>query len=144
MEAKTADEIMGFEYDWLAVDADGHIGLFSTAGGGFAPPEFLQDIDAHDAGVEALMASPASTVCRFFPEVAIGLPNAWKDAAERGLFAFDSDPNGGPYRLVASPENPATLIEVPEETRSAASLVKLHSVRFGAWADTEGAVLPWP
>ena len=135
---------MGFEYDWLAVDADGHIGLFSTAGGGFAPPEFLQDTDAHDTGIEALMASPPSTRSRFFPDVATGLSNAWKEAAARGLFAFDSDPNGGPYRLVASPENPASVTEIPEETRSAASLVKLHTVRFGALGDTDGALLPWP
>src|SRR5437899_85750 len=41
MGAKSADEILGLEFDWLASDADGHVALFSTAGGGYAPEDFL-------------------------------------------------------------------------------------------------------
>lgn len=48
MAQETQDSIQGFEYDWLACDQDGFVGFFSTAGGGYAPDEFLQDVDAHD------------------------------------------------------------------------------------------------
>ncbi len=30
MSAKMADEMLGVEYDWLALDADGHVALFTT------------------------------------------------------------------------------------------------------------------
>src|SRR5262245_52257163 len=52
VSAKSADEILGLEFDWLASDADGHVALFSTAGGGFAPDEFLSDTDAHDRAID--------------------------------------------------------------------------------------------
>lgn len=59
MRAKSAAEILGLEFDWLASDADGHVALFSTAGGGYTPEAFLQDTDAHDR------AAPASTTALF-------------------------------------------------------------------------------
>lgn len=135
MTEKTSEEIRGLEYDWLAVDANGHVALFSTAGGGYAPPEFLRDTDLHDAGIDALMASPRRTTARFFPKVANGLPNAWKSAAESGAYAFDSDPSGGAYRLVASPEIPALIDDFPESTRLAAKRVHLADVSFQAMED---------
>ena len=114
MAVKTAEEIRGFEYDWLAVDEAGHVALFSTAGGGYAPPEFLQDTAAHDEAIAVVMALPATTPSRFGPEVKPpGLENTWKRAAERGLYAFDSDSLGGPYRLVASPYTPTFVWELP-------------------------------
>lgn len=50
-EMTTNDDIRGSEYDWLAVDIEGFVGLFSTAGGGDAPDAFLEDIDAFDAAI---------------------------------------------------------------------------------------------
>lgn len=48
MVNKSRDEIHGLEFDWLARDADGNVALLSTAGGGYAPEEFLRDTDLHD------------------------------------------------------------------------------------------------
>jgi hypothetical protein len=36
MTSKAPEEILGLEFDWLASDADGHVALFSTAGGHLA------------------------------------------------------------------------------------------------------------
>ena len=130
MSEKPPEDILGFEYDWLAIDKDGHLGLFSTAGGGRAPRSFLADTDAHDAGLDALMASRATTSARFFCEIKAGLDNAWKKAAERGVYAFDSDPNGAPYRLVAAPQDAVTTDGVPEATAEAAGMVKLDYLCF--------------
>jgi hypothetical protein len=84
--AKSADDIRGVEYDWLASDADGHIALFTTAGAGFAPEEFLRNTDEHDAAIAAVLAAKASTSSRFAPELAPGLENTWRLMAERGVF----------------------------------------------------------
>ncbi len=49
--ATTVDDLRGLEFDWLAVDADGHVAFLSTAGGGDVPAGV--DPDAHDAAIEA-------------------------------------------------------------------------------------------
>ncbi|MBK6685988.1 MAG: hypothetical protein IPG45_16055 [Deltaproteobacteria bacterium] len=103
MASKTCAEIQGKEYDWLGCDWGGNIALFSTAGAGYAPPAFLRDTEAHDVAIQQILGLPATTAARFFPTVAPGLSNTWRLVAERGLYAYDCDPNGGPYRLVAAP-----------------------------------------
>ncbi|HET6148599.1 MAG TPA: hypothetical protein VFH68_13780 [Polyangia bacterium] len=130
MGAKTAADIAGLEFDWLASDADGHVALFSTAGGGYAPDGFLRDTERHDVAIGAILAHPESTSARFAPELAPGLKNTWRMVAERGLFAFDADCNGGPYNLVAAPETPARLTELPMEAGRVAGAMKLPHLRF--------------
>jgi hypothetical protein len=130
MGGKTSDEILGSEYDWLAGDADGRVALFSTAGGGYAPEAFLLDTDAHDAAIDTILASPASTVARFSPQLPPGLKNTWRVVAERGLFAFDSDPQGGPYRLVAAPQEPIRLSELPGPASTVVGQLVFPHLRF--------------
>ncbi|WP_437539614.1 hypothetical protein WME79_24625 [Sorangium sp. So ce726] len=127
---KSAEEILGLEFDWLASDADGFVALFSTAGGGYAPDEFLRDTDAHNAAIDVVLASPASTVARFAPELPPGLKNTWRMAAERGLFAFDSDLHGGPYRMVAAPADPIRIVDLPTLVIDIVARLKLRQVRF--------------
>lgn len=130
MTAKTADEIRGFEFDWLASDADGHVALFSTAGGGFAPPEFLVDTDAHDAAIDSILARRASMRAISARELKLSVENTWTAVAERGLFAFDSDPNGGPYRRVAVPERAIGVADLPEPAAAVVKRLVLGNVRF--------------
>jgi hypothetical protein len=111
MHAKSAQDIVGLEYDWLGTDADGHIALFSTAGGGYAPDAFLINTDAHDAAIEAILAEPATTIARVAPNYP---ENTWRLVAERGVFAFDADPLGGPYKLVAAPGVGVVVDELPK------------------------------
>lgn len=130
MEAKSAAEILGFEFDWLAADAEGHVAMFSTAGGGYAPEAFLRDTNAHDEAIDALLASPASTTARLAPALPPGMKNTWRDVAERGLFAFDSDVHGGPYRLVAAPEVPIKMGQLPLAISCVLGNLELRHVRF--------------
>ena len=123
-------QILGGEYDWLGVDSNGHVGLFSTAGGGRTPRAVLVDVDAHEVGLDALMARSATTSARFFPQVRKGLENDWRAAAERGVFAFDSDVYGSPYRLVAAPERPIGLADLPLAAATAAGRVRLGHLCF--------------
>ncbi|MBU8900117.1 hypothetical protein KRR26_31380 [Corallococcus sp. M34] len=130
MTQKTADDIRGLEYDWLAVDADGHVGFFSTAGGGYAPDGFLADAESFGATIEALEASPATTTARFAPSLTSEYTNSWRLMAERGLFAFDSDFFGGPYRLVAAPEVPVRVTDLPARVVEVLTRVVLRDLRF--------------
>jgi hypothetical protein len=117
MGATTAAEIWGLEFDWLATDADRQVGFFTTAGGGYAPPEFLGDTDAHEAAIAAILALPPTTTARFAPVVGSGLRNDWRLMAERGVFAYDADANGGPYRLVAAPTDAILVETLPDGAR---------------------------
>jgi hypothetical protein len=117
-ETQPEDPLRGLDYDWLARDGDDHVALFSTAGGGYTPEDFVQNTDAHIAAIDAILALPPSTSARFAPELGTGCTNTWRLVAERGLFAFDSDFRGadfpgGPYCLVAAPERPIAAAELP-------------------------------
>lgn len=124
MASKSAAEILGIEHDWLGCDSNGHTALFSTAGAGYAPAEFLRDTDAHDIAIPEVLALPPTTEARFFPTVAPRLVNTWRLVAERGLYAYDCDPSGGPYHLVAAPVVAAKGDALPSEVVSVATTVR--------------------
>ena len=130
MGAKSADDIWGAEYDWLAGDGDGHVALFSTAGGGYAPDAFLQDTDAHAAAIRAVLACPTNTSARFAPTLAANCENTWKLVAQRGLFAFDADVDGGPYRLVAAPEAAINVDHLPDAVGALIRHLTFPRLRF--------------
>ncbi len=108
----TRAQLTGFEYDWLAVDHLGQLALLSTAGSGFVPTEVARTMEAHQAALDVLFARPPSTEVRRAPVFGPGVDNTWAKAAARGVFGFDSDPNGGPYRLVAVPRTPLLLTQL--------------------------------
>ncbi len=137
----TNEDIHGLEYDWLAVDSAGHIGLFSTAGGGVAPQAFLEDIEAFDVAITEILSLPPSTDANCNRVLPAGLINTWRLVAERGLFAFDSDPLGGPYRLIATPHTPVSVEHLPEKIRKVASRVVLSRVSFADAAEIAPAQL---
>ena len=124
------EDIQGLEYDWLAVDAQGFVALLSTAGGGRVPDAFLQDVDAFDVAIQSVLSLPASTAADCSLELAAPLVNTWKLVAERGLFACDSDPNGGPYRRIARPIAPVRIDDLPTSIAVVARSVLLTNVAF--------------
>jgi hypothetical protein len=126
----TNDDIRGHEYDWLAVDADGVVGFFSTAGGGYAPEAFLEDIDAFDSAITTILSLPATTSSTCVRELPPGHTNTWRLMADRGLFAFDSDPLGGPYRLIAAPHQAIAPDSLPSSVRLVLERLVLPSVTF--------------
>lgn len=145
MSFRSLLEIQGFEHDWLCSDALGNVGLFTTGGGGWAPEDYLRRADVHAAAVRTLLSGPKGTTAVFAPSLGAEYENDWRGAAERGVFAFDCDANGGPYRLVAKPLIAVTLAQVPPDVHAAAARVHLGLARFGALADgaslTPSAVL---
>ena len=126
----SSDDIQGLECDWLAVDSEGCVGLFSTAGGGYAPDAFLEAIDAFDSAIATILSLPATVSAACYRELPMGLTNTWKLIAERGVFAFDSDSLGGPYRLVAAPRTPVALDRLPVMVRDVVGRIVLPGVVF--------------
>lgn len=133
MTAKSRDEILGIEYDWLGSDGDGYVAIFTTAGGSHAPEEFLRDTDEHDRAIEVVLALPPSTAAVFAPKLKPGLKNTWLDLAERGFFGFDGDPNGGPYGKVAAPVRPVHVDDLPPEVATVARRLVFPHLNFTTW-----------
>jgi hypothetical protein len=107
-----------------------HVGYFTAAGGGYTPPEFLRDTDAHQAAVAAILAMPATTTPRFAPELDARAINEWRLVAERGLFAYNSDTSGGPHQLLAAPEAPVLATALPAAVMSVLDNLVYRDLRF--------------
>lgn len=136
MATLSVEATRGLEYDWLAVDAIGHVGFFSTAGAGRAPRALLEDAPGYERAIDLLLGGDPVTDAAFFPTVRSGLTNAWRLAAERGVFAFDASPVDPTYRLVAAPRLPIRSEHLPEFVYTVAHRVALKAVEFGG---NEGA-----
>ena len=126
----TALSIEGREFDWLAIDAVGHVALLSTAGGGFVPDAALDIMGEYDDAIDAILAFPENTVAAYAPTIPAHLTNTWRLVAERGLYAFDADANGGPYRCVAAPHVAIQADHLPALARSLALRFVLTARRF--------------
>ena len=84
-------ELSGFEFDRFAVDSNGNLALFATAGEGFVPDFVGEHHEEHSSLSDSLPAPHAGT------------PAIWNDYAALGLFVFDWALPGGPYEKRASP-----------------------------------------
>lgn len=84
-------DLRGIEFDWFAVDSDGNVALFATAGEGFFPESVADHHDMHAAVSESI------------PAPRTGTAEVWLDYASVGLYVFDWALPGGPYERRASP-----------------------------------------
>lgn len=123
-------DIRGFEYDWLARDAVGRIAMLSSAGAGLAPLAFRRDVKSHELAIEALLRGPTRSAVVEAPVLKNELINTWRLVVERGLFAYDADPNGGPYVRVGVPASPVALDELPERLRAVVMDLCFPDLRF--------------
>ncbi len=129
MATRSREYIEGFEFDWLACDADGHVALFSTAGGGYAPEEFLEDVEAHERAIGLVLSEGP------------GGEDTWSRCGERGLFAYDSDYLGSPYRRIAAPERALRLEELPPQVVDVVRRVVFNGLRFSEENELSGELL---
>lgn len=83
---------LGEDFDWFAIDPEGAVALFATAGQGFVPPLVVEFHVMHETvagGIE-------------YPNW--GTDEIWNDAAKLGLYVFDWALPDGPYELVSAPQ----------------------------------------
>lgn len=108
-------DLTGFEFDWFAVDTDGNLALFATAGEGFVPESAAEHHVDHSALSDSL------------PAPRVGTPQVWQDYADAGLYVFDWVLPGGPYERRESPaarpnaKLQAEVLALPELPRFGAS-----------------------
>lgn len=85
------EELEGREFDWFAIDSEGNVGLFSTAGEGFIPDTVMNAYSEHDKISEQL-ESPNW-----------GSSEVWSDYSKLGLYVYDWNLHGGPYKQERAP-----------------------------------------
>ena len=84
-------ELEGREFDWYAIDTEGNLALFSTAGEGFIPEYILNHFTKHDEISDSLESPNWGSNEVFF------------DYGKLGFYVFDWDLPGGPYRKQCEP-----------------------------------------
>ena len=100
--------LRGLEFDWLAVDAIGHVGWFWTAGGGNAPTDVVARIEGHAAAIDAIAKIAPTTR----PVERLG-EGELSQAGARGVFVFDSSFHADPYQRMVTPVVPALITDLP-------------------------------
>ena len=128
MTIKTPEEIRGLEYDWLACDDLNQVALLSTAGGGYVPSNFLANTDEYDHAIDCILGMPV--VISTNESIKENLDDIWGRVAERGIYAFDSDSFGGPYRIAGRPLRPALVKDFPVEVAAVFLKIRFTGLRF--------------
>src|SRR5262249_20308087 len=77
----------GWDYAWLAVDACGHVAIFTNAGVGPIPVAVLADRKTADRAEELVRQLPERGGCELL--VSFPRPDDFIGFARRGLFAYD-------------------------------------------------------
>jgi hypothetical protein len=119
------------DWDWYAVDECGAIGHFTTAGFRRLPLAIKSDFEAAERCSKYFFDEAAVTTAYSVSGDLVNEVGNFKDdkerqhylrsfvqMAERGLFSFDTKPLiavPGRYYLVASPENPLHINELPSD-----------------------------
>ena len=126
MEVLVEHEFYRMEFDWLGSDESGEIGFFSSAGYGLVPEHALENADAlADLGTEVRsIRSPCSALVHVAPARDI---SDWVEIATYGFHALDWRADQAAYELIASPEVPCMVEDLPGSLKS--SLVVL-TLRF--------------
>ena len=115
-------DLQGTEFDWFAVDSNGHIALFATAGEGFVPEAVIHCYENH------------SVISDSLPTPRYGTPEVWGDYADLGLFVLDWALPGGPYEMRAVPrvapseELKKKILAVPELPKFNGSFINIKRV----------------
>ncbi len=130
-------DMIGYEFDWFAVDRDEHVGHFSTAGFGVAPASALVTREQQSALLEHLLASPGPSQATLLLRHA-GDYSDWLAVASHGIFAYDYVEGDGAYRLLALPEQPLRLSDMPPTFQAA-----IGSTRFPVLCFRDVPAITW-
>jgi len=125
--ATSRSQIQGYEFDWFAIDAEGRVGHFSTAGEGLVPKVVLEHITETESLTEELLRLPVTG------QASGQLPGNikdWLEMARRGVYSFDWQHSNGAYRLAATPSSELQVAGLPEALRASLSMVKFTTLRF--------------
>jgi len=117
----------GIEHDWLGVDVQGHVAVFTTAGWGAVPMELDQHLDDVDAALDRVRKLPEIGSAYIGPRRADVSYSDWDAYSAKGFYAYDwQDPGGqetgGPYLRLSSPTVPISVSQLPADIQALAHL----------------------
>jgi hypothetical protein len=127
------------EFDWLAVDEDGHVGFFSTGGYGAVPVNAPADIEPTSLHDE-LVTLPVTGAFVIVSDMR-GFFQDWHDAAGRGLFAFNWDTQNDEYALIARPERPIVVDHMTSSRAQTLARKSLLRARFASVDSISAAIV---
>jgi hypothetical protein len=111
----------GIEFDWLGVDRQGYVAVFTTAGYGPVPVDVNQHLAEVDAALDRVGQLPvigsAGNVVR---RSADGDYSGWHACSAKGFYAYDWQVWNGPYQRLSSPTVPVSVSQLPVELQAVA------------------------
>jgi hypothetical protein len=116
VEVKYDHPHFGIEFDWLAVDEAGCIGVFSSAGYGPVPAAVMSEAEALDDAYDRLADLPTVGACTESPQRE-GRYTDWIEKAARGMYGLDWQVWNGPYERLTVPSRPIAVQDLPEDLR---------------------------
>jgi hypothetical protein len=124
----------GWDYAWLAVDADGHVAVFTSAGQGPIPAAVLADRERADQAEDLVFDLPERGDYELL--VSLPRPDDFIAFARRGLFAYDwwdvhrIKGHTFRYELLARPKVPVSVERMEGAVAALARRVRFEAVRF--------------
>jgi hypothetical protein len=130
------DKFSGGDWEWLAVDAEGHVGVFTVAGG-VPMPEAFRDLDLLERVSGFISSLPVRSEAELIVE--LPRPDDYVAFAERGLYAYDwTDfhrvrPNHiRQYEMQARPRTPRRLVDLALPSDIQAAIWIANDLVFGS------------
>lgn len=120
--------LKGTDCSWLATDSDGRVALLATAGGGVAPKALLTLRDHYKSALCLCDGLPKCGDVGQLSDPESSLE--WMDEIRQGLYVYDSDFSGSPYRRIGAPTVPLHVDALPSALSSIAKLVVFEQLRF--------------
>ncbi len=153
----TRDEEDYKDIDWYAVDPQGAIGHFATGSKGFLPTSSCESAEDLDAVWQYLQETPPVTrpivtkqgkreaeKSRISARFAL---ESFMEHASKGVYSYDTvylDRRLSPYYLVAAPERPIHISDVPEHIRRIIERTKCRIAFETASSIVAEDILPGP
>jgi hypothetical protein len=106
------------EFDWIGIDNQGQIGIFSSVTQGYIPSKVFSSYESY-VGVYNLLSDRQSLTAAQIISKEPGIKDFWRDWAQKGLFAYDyldihRTEKFDRYDLIAIPRSPLLVGEIPE------------------------------
>jgi hypothetical protein len=151
----TGNEQRDIDWDWYAVDPQGHIGHFTGAGITPLPASVAADFDAAKSLITFFENLEPSTTFIVLGDVEQKC-GIWQDvrareryllsfgqAARRGLFSYDIGMSKAEYFCVASPDTPLHIDYVPTEVRELLNRTRASVEFYYTWDIPASDTLNW-
>jgi hypothetical protein len=110
------------DFEWYAVDHKGHVAFLTSAGFGAIPMAVFRDKEMYYKAAEYFRSLPLR--CGHVLAASGSYDwSSWTRVADQGLFGYDWNTSAGqyvpgcPYKLMAAPETPITLSDLPANVR---------------------------